>query len=36
VLKRLGASGIRAGGVDLADALAPAYEAFAATDPGAA
>ena len=36
VLKRLGASGIRAGGVDLADALAPAYEAFAATGPGAA
>jgi hypothetical protein len=36
VLKRLGRSGIRAGGVDLADALAPAYEAFAATRPGAA
>ena len=31
VLKRLGRSGIRVGGVDLADALAPAYEAFAAT-----
>lgn len=33
VLKRLGRSGIRAGGVDLADALQPAYEAFAATRP---
>jgi hypothetical protein len=31
VLKRLGRSGIRASGVDLADALAPAYAAFAAT-----
>ena len=31
VLKRLGRSGIRVAGVDLADALAPAYEAFAAT-----
>ena len=31
VLKRLGRSGIRVGGVDLAEALAPAYEAFAAT-----
>jgi hypothetical protein len=30
-LKRLGPSGIRVAGVDLADALAPAYEAFAAT-----
>ena len=34
VLKRLGRSGIRVGGVDLADALAPAYEAFAATRKG--
>lgn len=33
VLKRLGRSGIRAGGVDLADALEPAYAAFAATRP---
>ena len=31
VLKRLGRSGIRVGGVDLVEALAPAYEAFAAT-----
>ena len=31
VLRRLGRSGIRAGGVDLADALERAYEAFAAT-----
>ena len=31
VLRRLGRSGIRAGGVDLADALEAAYEAFAAT-----
>lgn len=31
VLKRLGRSGIRVAGVDLADALAPAYRAFAAT-----
>jgi hypothetical protein len=31
VLKRLGRSGIRVAGVDLADALAPAYEAFAGT-----
>ena len=31
VLKRLGRSGIRVGGIDLADALAPAYDAFAAT-----
>jgi len=31
VLKRLGRSGIRIAGADLADALAPAYEAFAAT-----
>lgn len=31
VLKRLGRSGIRVGGIDLADALTPAYEAFAAT-----
>jgi hypothetical protein len=31
VLKRLGRSGIRVGGVDLADALEPAYRAFAAT-----
>jgi hypothetical protein len=31
VLKRLGRSGIRVAGVDLAEALAPAYEAFAAT-----
>ena len=33
VLRRLGRSGIRAGGVDLADALERAYEAFAATRP---
>jgi SWIM zinc finger len=31
VLKRLGRSGIRVAGVDLTDALAPAYAAFAAT-----
>ncbi len=31
ILKRLGRSGIRAGAVDLADALEPAYAAFAAT-----
>ena len=31
VLKRLGRSGIRVAGVDLADALAPAYQAFSAT-----
>ena len=31
VLKRLGRSGIRVAGADLADALEPAYEAFAAT-----
>ena len=31
VLKRLGRSGIRAGATDLADALEPAYAAFAAT-----
>ena len=31
VLRRLGRSGIRTGGVDLADALEPAYRAFAAT-----
>ncbi len=36
VLRRLGRSGIRVGGVDLADALARAYDAFAATRPGAA
>ena len=36
VLRRLGRSGIRAGGVDLADALERAYEAFAATRPDAA
>jgi hypothetical protein len=33
VLRRLGRSGIRAGGVDLADALEGAYAAFAATRP---
>jgi hypothetical protein len=33
VLRRLGRSGIRTGGVDLADALDRAYEAFAATRP---
>lgn len=33
VLKRLGQSGLRSGGVDLVDLLAPAYEAFAATQP---
>jgi hypothetical protein len=33
VLRRLGRSGIRAGGVDLSDALERAYEAFAATRP---
>jgi SWIM zinc finger len=31
VLRRLGRSGIRTGGVDLADALEPAYRLFAAT-----
>lgn len=31
VVKRLGRSGIRAGGVELADALEPAYRAFAAS-----
>ena len=31
VVKRLGRSGIRVGGRDLADALEPAYRAFAAT-----
>jgi hypothetical protein len=31
VLRRLGRSGIRAGGVDLADALGRAYETFSAT-----
>ena len=36
VLKRLGRSGIRVAGLDLADALAPAYEAFAATRAGGA
>jgi hypothetical protein len=36
VLRRLGRSGIRAGGVDLADALERAYEAFAATRPDTA
>ena len=36
VLRRLGRSGIRVGGVDLADALARAYDAFAATRPGGA
>jgi hypothetical protein len=36
VLRRLGRSGIRVGGVDLADALARAYDAFAATRPGRA
>lgn len=36
VLRRLGRSGIRAGGVDLADALGRAYEAFAATRPDTA
>ena len=36
VLRRLGRSGIRAGGVDLADALEPAYAAFAATRLGRA
>ena len=36
VLRRLGRSGIRAGGVDLADALGRAYDAFAATRPGGA
>jgi hypothetical protein len=34
VVKRLGRSGIRIGGQDLADALAPAYRAFAALDTG--
>jgi hypothetical protein len=32
VVKRLGRSGIRVGGRDLADALEPAYRAFAATE----
>jgi hypothetical protein len=36
VVKRLGRSGIRVGGQDLADALAPAYRAFAALEPGKA
>ena len=36
VLKRLGRSGIRVAGVDLAEALQPAYEAFAATRDDAA
>jgi hypothetical protein len=36
VLKRLGRSGIRVAGVDLAEALEPAYEAFAATAPDGA
>jgi hypothetical protein len=36
VLRRLGRSGLRAGGVDLADALEGAYDAFAATRSGAA
>jgi len=36
VLRRLGRSGIRAGGVDLTDALERAYEAFAATRPDGA
>src|SRR6185503_1061872 len=36
VLRRLGRSGIRVGGVDLADALGRAYDAFAATRPGGA
>jgi uncharacterized Zn finger protein len=36
VLKRLGRSGIRVAGVDLAEALAPAYDAFAATRDDAA
>jgi len=36
VLKRLGRSGIRVAGVDLAEALAPAYDAFAATREDAA
>jgi hypothetical protein len=34
VVKRLGRSGIRVGGRDLADALEPAYRAFAATAAG--
>ena len=34
--RRLGRSGIRVGGVDLADALARAYDAFAATRPSGA
>ena len=34
VVKRLGRSGIRVGGRDLAEALEPAYRAFAATAPG--
>jgi len=32
VVKRLGRSGIRVGDTDLADALAPAYRAFATLD----
>ena len=36
VLRRLGRSGIRVGGVDLADALERAYDAFAATRPSGA
>ena len=35
VVKRLGRSGIRVGGRDLADALDPAYRAFAQADPTA-
>ena len=35
VVKRLGRSGIRVGGDDLADALEPAYRAFAALSPAA-
>jgi hypothetical protein len=34
VVKRLGRSGIRVGGQDLADALVPAYRAFAALETG--
>jgi hypothetical protein len=36
VVKRLGRSGIRVGSEDLADALEPAYRAFAALSPGSA
>jgi hypothetical protein len=36
VLKRLGRSGIRVGGVDLADALEPAYRVFTASGAGTA